>query len=182
MKRSMAVVVCVVLLGAVLALAAGCGSDNAQAKQDTQQAEKLLNQVDTQGSALGNEITQVFSSVTSPASFNTAVTQVKATVSKITATVKQAQAKFQAVKSSASAGAYAKYADLQLKVLSYEDQLAAAVSTFLDQAAAIVNSPTGTPQQLTDLQTAFTTKVNDLGAKVSEAQKAATDYKTKNNL
>jgi chromosome segregation ATPase len=182
MKRFVAVAICLSMVVAVVALAAGCGGNNAQAKQDTQQAEQLLKQIDTQGNALGGEVTQAFSSVTSAASFNAAVTQVKATISKLTDSINQAKAKFQKIKQSANAGNYSKYSDLQLKVLGYEDQLAQEVNSFLDQAAAIVNSPTGSADQLKSLQTTFTTKVNDLGAKVTQAQKAASAFKTQKGL
>jgi hypothetical protein len=168
------------LLVAATALVAGCGSS--QAKQYMQQADQYITQVDTLGATMSNKMPQMFSSVNNPAGFTAAVAEVKKTTAQITENANKARAEYEKIKGLKDAGGYADYADLQIAVIEIENQLTEMVNKFLDQATGIVNSPGGTPQQMTEAQNAFMQQVNEINAKLKTAQDAASKLRTEKGL
>lgn len=183
MKRSAVTTIVGVVLVVAIALAAGCGSgDTKQAQQYMKQGDTYMKQLDTLGNALSTEVQQVFSSVTNAATFNEAVTKVKASVTKISQTITKAQTEYKKINSLQGVEDYKKYADLQLVVLKLDEQLVTLINKFLDASVAIVNNPSGTPEQLTAAQQAFVTEVNAINEKLSTAQTAASKFKSEKNL
>ena len=180
MKKVWSAVVVVIVLAAMVALMAVCG--NSQAKLYVQQANEIMTRVDSLGTALSGKISHAFSSVTSPAAFQTAVQNVKTATAELTDTANKAKAEYEKAKSESGAGDYGKYADLQLKVIALEIQLSDQINKFLDQALAIVNDPAGSTAQLTAAQDAFMKEADQLNKELTAANDAATKFKTQKNL
>lgn len=183
MKRLTATAIVLVLLVALTALATGCGSgDTKQAQEYMKAGDALMKELDTQGNALSSEVSSVFASVTSAATFSEAVAKVKASTAKISDTIKKAEAEYKKINGLQGVEDYKKYADLQLVVLKLDEELVTMINSFLDEATAIVSSPTGTPEQLTAAQEKFVTEVNAVNEKLTKAQKAASTFKSENDL
>jgi hypothetical protein len=180
MRKSISLVLVVVLSLLVVALLPGCGGDTKQAQEYMQNGDKLVERLQTEANTWQADVSASMTNVADPAAFQSAIEKAKASANDLSKTAGEAKAEFEKILELEGVEDYAKYAELQIEALDKFQELITKTNSFFDQMAAMVSS--GDVSGLTAAQEQYTTEVTTLGEEINKLDDEAQQLKSDKDL
>jgi hypothetical protein len=181
-----AVAVIATLLAATL-LAAGCGGDTGRARDYMIKGEAEIAKLQPVSESLTKSVEALFNGVFSggrvdAASFQKDAAVVKKQVEQLSAGAKSAAKQYALIDGLKDVPSYKKYADLQQKVLSLNEEGFSKLSTFLDKWSPAIASPNFDPVAFVGAARDFSAQAQTTATEIEKLEKQAAALKKSQKL
>lgn len=180
MRKSISLVLVIMLALIAVSLLPGCGGDTKQAKKYMENGDKLVQQLQKEASTWQTDVSASMGNVNDPVAFQSAIEKAKASANELSKTAGEAKAEFEKINTLEGVDDYAEYADLQIQALDKFQELITKTNSFFDQIAAMVNS--GDVTGLTAAQEQYTNEVNAIGEEINKLDEEAQKLKADKDL
>ncbi|MBU4173320.1 MAG: hypothetical protein KKB90_12075 [Actinobacteria bacterium] len=137
MKKSIALLLALLMVFTVAVMVTGCGSDTQQAKPYMNSGDKLLQDYESKASAWSAQINSLSAD---PETIAGEVQQAKASGDDLLVTIQAAKSEFEKIMGMSGSGYYREYAELRIAELDILDQMIRRTHAFLDERVAMVSS------------------------------------------
>lgn len=129
---------------------------------------------------MGTTMSQAFTNLSSEADFNKAVEETKAATAALSEAMDKAKTEYE--KAASASGDYGEYAKLQIDAIEVGEDMVELINSFLDDTAKLMSSGNVSTEQITQLQTTFTTEATKLNEDMEKAQEEAAELGKKLGL
>ena len=190
-RKRLSCVVALALCAVIVVAASGCGGDTAKAKQDMQQGDKMVQNLDAKGKELSKSINDFFGKLAQDVSTgktidpNTFAQETKKLQGELTAYTKEAnkaKAEYKKIKGLKGVPDYVAYADLMISVINRSNKEIDALVSFLGKTSQSVTAGTFDAAQFSTEVSNLNADVQKQGQTVNAELKKAQDLKTKKKL
>jgi hypothetical protein len=183
-KRAIVTAIC--LLVAIFAVA-GCGGDAGRAKDYMNKGDAEVVKLKPVSDRFTKSVSALFSGVfaggkVDAASFQKDAAGVKTLADQLSAGAREAAKQYALIDGLKDVPSYSKYADLEQKVMSLNEDTLAKLKAFLDKWSAAISSPTFDPVAFVGAAKDFSAQADTASKEIEKLEKEAASLKKSQKL